>query len=51
MKQHENEAALKVLRSRLQEIDNLVGASRQLEIIFGLLAGNIFDWGAHESMR
>jgi bifunctional damage-control phosphatase, subfamily II, fusion protein len=45
-KARENAAALEVLPDLLAEIDALPPPQRLLALIQGLLAGNIFDWGA-----
>uniref|UniRef100_A0A336MHU6 4'-phosphopantetheine phosphatase n=1 Tax=Culicoides sonorensis TaxID=179676 RepID=A0A336MHU6_CULSO len=42
----ENEFAISKLRERLNEIDRLDSDERWIEISKGLLAGNMFDWGA-----
>ncbi|CAG0878879.1 unnamed protein product [Darwinula stevensoni] len=47
-KQEENEAALKSLASRLKYLDALGYQERQVRLIEGILAGNVFDWGAKE---
>ncbi|KAL5005498.1 hypothetical protein ScPMuIL_018954 [Solemya velum] len=47
-KQMENEAALKGLKDRLIYLDGLPLNERQLALACGLLAGNVFDWGASE---
>ena len=47
-KQREYEAALKKLGARLQQLDGLEAADRQLSLARGLMAGNVFDWGAKE---
>ena len=47
-KQQENEHSLKCLPSYLAEIDGQSGEDRQLALARGLLAGNVFDWGARE---
>ena len=47
-KQEENEAALKGLASRLKYLDALEFQDRQARLIEGILAGNVFDWGAKE---
>lgn len=46
----ENESALAVLPSRLAELDAMPESRRSVELITALLAGNMFDWGAKESM-
>ncbi|XP_013107696.1 4'-phosphopantetheine phosphatase isoform X2 [Stomoxys calcitrans] len=46
-KKTENEAALKLLAERLQEIDDIAEhRERWTELVKGVLAGNMFDWGA-----
>uniref|UniRef100_A0A023F3Z0 4'-phosphopantetheine phosphatase n=2 Tax=Triatoma infestans TaxID=30076 RepID=A0A023F3Z0_TRIIF len=45
-KQSENEAALSQLQERLNYLDSLTPKQREVELIIGLLAGNMFDWGA-----
>ncbi|XP_005102785.1 4'-phosphopantetheine phosphatase [Aplysia californica] len=47
-KQIENEQALQQLASRLKYLDGLEPAQRHLELAMGVLAGNVFDWGAKE---
>ncbi|GAB0088699.1 pantothenate kinase 4 [Sergentomyia squamirostris] len=42
----ENETALQMLQLRLDEVDKLEEADRWKELVRGLLAGNMFDWGA-----
>ena len=51
MKQKENEAALLRLSKRLETLDNLTGQEKQIELIEGILAGNVFDWGAKEVVK
>lgn len=48
VKQEENEAALLLLSKRLKELDALPWGRRQLALIEGIIAGNVFDWGAKE---
>lgn len=48
VKQEENEAALLLLSKRLKELDMLPWEQRQLALIEGIIAGNVFDWGAKE---
>eukprot|EP00794_Sanderia_malayensis_P010735 gene10735-11884_t len=48
IKQEENETALSLLPDRLKTLDSLSKDELQLEVITGLLAGNVFDWGAHK---
>ena len=50
-KQQENELALKSLPERLQYIDNLEWTDRQLDLAIGVMAGNVFDWGAKEIVK
>ncbi len=45
-KRKENETALACLSGRLDYLGKLSWNERQLELIKGLLTGNIFDWGA-----
>lgn len=46
-KQFENEASIKKLGSRLEYIDQIADSrTKWTEIIKGVLAGNMFDWGA-----
>lgn len=51
VKQKENEAALLNLSQRLETLDKLPWHKRQIEIIEGILAGNVFDWGANEIVK
>jgi len=48
VKQEENEAALLLLSKRLKELDALPWERRQHALIEGIIAGNVFDWGAKE---
>ena len=48
VKQEENEAALLLLSKRLKELDALPWEQRQIALIEGIIAGNVFDWGAKE---
>lgn len=47
-KKMENEFALSQLQDRLDEIDKLSWEERQINLVEGLVAGNVFDWGAKE---
>jgi len=47
-KQTENESALKLLPARLDELRSKAWEERQLSLAKGMLAGNVFDWGAKE---
>ncbi|KAG2675866.1 hypothetical protein I3843_12G026800 [Carya illinoinensis] len=46
IKQRENEASLAVLPDLLIELDSMSEETRLLTLIEGVLAANIFDWGA-----
>lgn len=46
--QFENENALKLLKDHLEYLDSLEWKERQEVLIRGVLAGNVFDWGAKE---
>ncbi|CAD6204297.1 GSCOCG00009904001-RA-CDS [Cotesia congregata] len=48
LKKNENEEALNFLKNRLDMLDQLTGAEKLRALILGVLAGNIFDWGAKE---
>ena len=39
---------MKLFSSYLASLDNLGWDDKQLHLIEGLLAGNVFDWGAKE---
>ncbi|XP_076052846.1 4'-phosphopantetheine phosphatase isoform X2 [Oratosquilla oratoria] len=47
-KKMENENALKMLQCHLQYIDGLPWKEKQEALVRGVLAGNVFDWGAKE---
>lgn len=47
-KQQESDTALKLLPARLAAIDAMEFAERQVAVVEGMLAGNVFDWGAKE---
>ena len=47
-KQTENEQALKLLKNRLDTLDTMPWDERQFSLACGVLAGNVFDWGAKE---
>ncbi|CAD5113104.1 DgyrCDS2294 [Dimorphilus gyrociliatus] len=47
-KTRENATALKYFKERLNYLDDLSFIDRQLSIAKGVLAGNVFDWGAEE---
>lgn len=44
----ENEQALKQLARRLKMLDCLTVEEKHMQLILGILAGNVFDWGAKE---
>ena len=46
VKQQENEAALRCYQAVVRGLDSLSWRERQLGLVRGLLAGNVFDWGA-----
>ncbi|CAK6440518.1 unnamed protein product [Pipistrellus nathusii] len=46
VKQKENGLALRCFRQVVQALDALAWEERQLALVRGLLAGNVFDWGA-----
>lgn len=50
-KQTENELALRNLPSRLQFLDSMADTDRPLNLARGVLAGNVFDWGAKEVVK
>lgn len=46
-KERENELALKQFKSRIQYLDSIINfEGKWEEIVKGVLAGNVFDWGA-----
>ncbi|ESO10934.1 hypothetical protein HELRODRAFT_109215 [Helobdella robusta] len=45
-KQQENEQALSQFKERINELDLLNFDSQWFELVRGVLAGNVFDWGA-----
>ena len=49
--QLENENALKLLSEHLEFIDTLDHDKRQEKLVRGVLAGNVFDWGAKEVVK
>ncbi|XP_048588181.1 4'-phosphopantetheine phosphatase-like isoform X2 [Nematostella vectensis] len=48
LKQQENEEALKMFTRRIRELDKMESEQRQIALVRGMLAGNVFDWGARE---
>ena len=51
VKQHDNEVAMKVLPARLSKLDTLSWRERQVNLVEGLLAGNVIDWGAQAAVK
>ncbi|XP_012284879.1 pantothenate kinase 4 isoform X2 [Orussus abietinus] len=47
-KKLENDKALMYLQDRITALDRLEGAEKIKELVLGVLAGNMFDWGARE---
>ena len=47
-KQQENEQALKLFLGQIRDLDLLPLSQRWVHLARGLLAGNVFDWGAKE---
>lgn len=50
-KQQENEFALRSLPDYLDHLNSLSWEQRQHALVAGLLAGNVFDWGAKEVVK
>ncbi|XP_075881225.1 4'-phosphopantetheine phosphatase isoform X2 [Nelusetta ayraudi] len=46
IKQRENDMALKYYQKVVKSLDNLRWEERQFALVRGVLAGNVFDWGA-----
>lgn len=46
IKQKENDVALRSYLRTLASLEQLGWEQRQLALVRGLLAGNVFDWGA-----
>ncbi|XP_078498599.1 4'-phosphopantetheine phosphatase isoform X1 [Lissotriton helveticus] len=46
VKQKENDIALKYFQKVVKSLDSLGWEERQFALVKGLLAGNVFDWGA-----
>ena len=51
IKQRENEVAAKALPKHLEYIDSLPKEVKCRELVVGILAGNVFDWGAKEIVK
>jgi type II pantothenate kinase len=47
-KQSENDEAFALLPKLLDKLDTLAWEEREIELAYGMLAGNVFDWGAKE---
>lgn len=47
-KYDDNELAMKHLPSRLDSLQHMSWIDRQINLVKGILAGNVFDWGAKE---
>lgn len=46
IKQRENDVALRFYLKTVVSLEQLSWEQRQLALVSGLLAGNVFDWGA-----
>lgn len=46
VKQKENDIALKYYQKVIRSLDTLGWEEKQFALVKGLLAGNVFDWGA-----
>lgn len=46
VKQKENDGALKYYLKAVKALEQLNWKERQFALVRGLLAGNVFDWGA-----
>lgn len=46
IKERENDVALKYYQKTVASLDQLSLEDRQLALVKGVLAGNVFDWGA-----
>lgn len=46
IKQRENDMALKYFQKAVKSLEELSWEQRQFALVRGLLAGNVFDWGA-----
>uniref|UniRef100_A0A8C5PXK2 4'-phosphopantetheine phosphatase n=1 Tax=Leptobrachium leishanense TaxID=445787 RepID=A0A8C5PXK2_9ANUR len=46
VKQKENDIALRYYQSVINSLDSLAWEEKQFALVKGLLAGNVFDWGA-----
>lgn len=46
IKQRENDIALKYYQKAVKSLEELSWEDRQFALVRGVLAGNVFDWGA-----
>lgn len=46
IKQRENDVALKYYQRAVKSLDELSWEEKQFSLVRGVLAGNVFDWGA-----
>lgn len=46
IKQRENDIALKYYQKSVNSMEKLSWEERQFALVRGVLAGNVFDWGA-----
>lgn len=46
IKQRENDSALKYYQKAVKSLDELSWEEKQFALVRGVLAGNVFDWGA-----
>lgn len=46
IKQRENDTALKYYQKAVKSLDELSWEEKQFALVQGVLAGNVFDWGA-----
>ncbi len=46
IKQKENDMALKYYQKAVKSLEELSWEERQFALVRGVLAGNVFDWGA-----
>lgn len=46
IKQRENDIALKYYQKAVKSLDELSWEEKQFALVRGVLAGNVFDWGA-----
>lgn len=46
IKERENDIALKYYQKAVKSLEELSWEDRQFALVRGVLAGNVFDWGA-----